>query len=297
MEGEVKNSQCPYCGSFRIIFDEIRSEYVCLDCGAVLEDRLIEYHRFEKRIHSPEDWKKQRVGPKMDTRIDNLQSTDMGLIPYAKGLHKASKYRRIRKIHQRYVVEENRNFNKAKTEISRICGNLGILAVKNDAIYIYKKAAEKKLVRGRLVEGMAAACVYAACKLKKIGITLNSIEKVSKVNRRVITRNYKILIKNKVVKLESLDARHYVTRIVAELKLPISTAKIALKIIDKAREKRIGIGARPEGLAAASIYVASKITNNPRTQREIAQSSNITEVTLRNRYREILKKLNITVYI
>ncbi|RLE66904.1 MAG: hypothetical protein DRJ38_00715 [Thermoprotei archaeon] len=283
--------KCPICGSNKIIYDQVTREYVCSECGYVVEDREIDY-RYEKRIHSAEDWLKSRIGPKQ-VPYEDLTPTDIGF----SSKEKRRKSRRIRSTHKRIVESKDRNFRKAKREIIRLCNILGINSVCTDAILYYKKASSKKLVRGRSIEGMATACVYAACKARRLGISLNVLEKVSKVSRRLIARNYRLLIEHGIVHQGGTDVFNFVTRIAAHLKLSTDTIRLVGKILKKSREKRIGIGARPEGLVAASIYISSIIMNSPRTQREIAKAANITEVTLRNRYKEIMEKTNITVYI
>ncbi len=283
--------KCPYCGSERIIYDPKNGEYICLDCGCVVEDREIDY-QYEKRIHTPEDWMKSRIGPKQP-HYEKLLPTDIGP-PFRSNIAKS---RRIRSTHKRIVDSEDRNFKKAKREIVRLCDILGVKSVKDYAILIYRKASSRKLVRGRSIEGMATACVYAACRAEKIGISLNTLEKVSKVDRRVIARNYRLLVENSIIHQGSVDAWNFVSRIASSLKLSTNTIKLVGKILKRSREKKIGIGARPEGLVAASIYISSIIMNEPHTQREIARAANITEVTLRNRYKEIMEKTNIIVYI
>ncbi len=283
--------RCPICGNSRIVYDQMNREYVCSECGYVVEDREIDY-RYERRIHSPEDWMKSRIGPKQAI-YEKLAPTDIGFS--SKG--KKGRNKRIRSAHKRVVESGERNFKKAKREIIRLCNILGVNSVSADAILYYKKASSKKLVRGRSIEGMATACVYAACKARRIGISLNILEKVSKVNRRLIARNYRLLIEHGIVHQSGVDVFNFVTRIAANLKLSTDTIRLVGKILEKSREKRIGIGARPEGLVAASIYISSIVMNSPRTQREIARAANITEVTLRNRYKEIMEKTNITIYI
>jgi len=52
-------------------------------------------------------------------------------------------------------------------------------------------------------------------------------------------------------------------------------------------------GRGPTGIAAAALYVASLIHGEKRTQREVADVAGVTEVTIRNRYKELIKKLKL----
>ena len=92
------------------------------------------------------------------------------------------------------------------------------------------------------------------------------------------------------------DPANYVPRFITQLNLPGKVQQKVLEILDMAKQNRTLVTGRdPRGLAAAAIYIASILMDSRVTQRDIAMAAGVTEVTVRNRYKEIVLKLNITM--
>ena len=89
----------------------------------------------------------------------------------------------------------------------------------------------------------------------------------------------------------------YVPRFGSELKLSGETQSKAIEIIKMAMDKELTSGRGPTGVAAASIYIASVLLGERRTQKEVGDVAGVTEVTIRNRYKEIADKLDIDIII
>ncbi len=296
-EKEGGRIECGVCGSDRVIYDPIRGELVCMDCGSVIDERLID-QRYEKRIFTEEDWRNIRIGPKLSNPLDKLSSTEIGMPGDIKDPSALRKFMRLRMC-QRQVVTRDKGLQRARMEIERLCRVLGLpQVVKEEASMLYKKASESGLVKGRSVEGMATACLLAICKLRRMGVSLNDLEKMAKVKRRDISRCYRVLREGGLVKRNAITgAECFLPKLRSELGLSMDAYKIASEIVQKARERHLGIGTLPEGIAAAAIYIASILTDEKRTQRSVARAAGVTEVTLRNRYREIVDGLDIVVRI
>ena len=184
------------------------------------------------------------------------------------------------------------------SELDRLVSQLGIpVGVKETSAVLYRKTVEKKLNRGRSIEAMVAASVYAACRIRKVPRTLDEISSQSRITRKELGRCYRLLLRELEVKIPAANPIDFIPRFSAELKLSGKTMRKAIRIVKRAKEERITAGKDPTGLAAASIYIAGVIEGERRTQREIAEAARVTEVTVRNRYKELVRKLNISVQV
>ena len=194
----------------------------------------------------------------------------------------------------RFSNSTERNIMVASKEITTIGAKLNLPeSIKESAMVIYRLAANKSLVRGRSIEAVVAFSIYAACRLADNPRSLDEIAEYSDQNRKQIGRTYRFLKRKLKVKLNQTKPQDYVDRLCSELGLSRETKFYSLDIIAKATEAGLVSGRGPLGIAASSTYLASRIYGEKRTQKEIAQITGVTEVTIRNRYKEMIKKLNI----
>jgi transcription initiation factor TFIIB len=159
--------------------------------------------------------------------------------------------------------------------------------IKEDAAYIYRKALEKKLIKGRSVIGMVSASVYAACRNNRVPRTLRDVMRASNVKKSEIAKSYRVLLNSLDMKMPVMDPSRRVSRIANRVGLRERTQRAALEIIDKAKKKGIAYGKNPMGLAAAALYAASVLEDEKITQDELADAAGITSVTLRKRYADL----------
>jgi transcription initiation factor TFIIB len=160
---------------------------------------------------------------------------------------------------------------------------------------IYRKAIKKNLNRGRSVQGMVVASVYLACRRCGLVRTLEEMAQASGISKKEVGRYYRFLVKRLGVSVLPVRAENYVTRLCNELALHGKVEEITYKILNVARTLRLTSGRGGKGMAAATSYLASTVVGERRTQREIAEAMDITEVTIRNRYKELLEQLQIVV--
>ena len=199
-----------------------------------------------------------------------------------------------RGIRYRYNSIE-RNMRNALKIISNIIEALDLpRSIKRTAAVIYRTALEKKLAKGRSINAMVGASIYAACRIHRIPRTLDEIAKAAGVSRKELGRCYRLLLRN----IEGLNVppampEDYIVRFAALLDMSTEAVAVAKDIIRRAKELGITTGKDPTGLAAAALYIAGLITGEKRTQRAIAEVATVTEVTVRNRYKELVKKLGI----
>jgi transcription initiation factor TFIIB len=150
-------------------------------------------------------------------------------------------------------------------------------------------------VRGRSVEAMAAAALYMACRMMKMPRPLDELVRYTKASRREVARCYRLLLRELNVKVPISDPVLYISRIAEQLKLSGEVVKTAIDILQKAKKAGITAGKDPAGLAAAAVYIAALMHGDNRTQKDFAVAAGVTEVTVRNRYKELAKTLNIKV--
>jgi len=203
---------------------------------------------------------------------------------------------RLRKWQRRIRIADatERNLALALTNLDRLASSLGLpRVVRETAAMIYRKAAMKNLIRGRSIEGVVAAALYAACRQCHAPRTLDEISNISNIKRKEIGKNYRFIAKEIKLKLLPTSPEDYISRFCSELKLSNEVQVKTMEILKLAAENSLITGRGPTGNAAASLYIASVICGERRTQREVADVAGVTEVTVRNRYKEIIKKLDI----
>jgi transcription initiation factor TFIIB len=167
--------------------------------------------------------------------------------------------------------------------------------VRETAAMIYRKAARKKLVRGRSIAGVTAASLYAACRQCHVPRTLDEISNVAHMSRKETGRNYRYIVRELGLKLMPTSPQDYVPRFCSALKLNGDVQTKTLDIIREAAHKELTSGRGPTGIASAALYIATVLCGDRRTQREVADVAGVTEVTIRNRYKELTKKLDIDI--
>ncbi len=300
-EGMEGPNRCPNCGSTNLIYDYSRGEIICAECGEVITERIIDRGP-EWRAFTPEEKEKRsRVGAPLERITPESLSTDMDwrgkdAAGRELSLKKRMEMLRLRKWHVRARIQSSieRNLTQASIELERLASQLGLpKRVKDRALEIYRKALESGLVRGRSIESVVAASIYAACRELRIPRTLDEIARYTRAGRKDVARCYRLLVREAAIKIPLPSPIDFVPRIGELLGLSGITIRKAIEILKRAKEAGLTAGKDPAGLAAAAIYIAALQTGEVRTQKEVAQAAQVTEVTVRNRYKELARKLKI----
>ncbi|MEM4444948.1 MAG: transcription initiation factor IIB [Thermofilum sp.] len=293
--------KCPQCGSTKLVYDPSRGEVICAECGYVMSEREIDLGA-EWRAFTPEERERRsRVGaPISSFGVESLVTDiDWGGRDAAGreiSLRRKLEMLRLRKwqVRARAQSSMERNLAQAVIELERLSAQLGLpKTVLDRALEIYKRALESNLVRGRSIESVMAAAVYAACRELKLPRTLDEIAVYTRAGRKDVARCYRLLLREASIKVPLPNAADFVPRIGSYLRLSGQTIKAAIEILDKARAAGLTAGKDPAGLAAAAIYIAALQNGEMRTQKEVARAAKVTEVTVRNRYKELVKKLGL----
>jgi len=296
--------QCPECGSNHLSKDYSRAELVCGNCGFVLDEDIIDHGPEWRAFDSEQREKRARTGAPMTYTIhDKGLSTMIGWKnrdSYGKSIptrNRAQLYR-LRKWQRRIRISDaaERNLALALSALDRMASGMGLpRTVRETAAMVYRKAALKKLVRGRSIEGVITAALYAACRQCHVPRTLDEISSVAHISKKEIGRTYRYVSRELGLKLLPTSPEDYISRFCSELKLSGDVRAKTVAILQDAAHRELTSGRSPTGMAAASLYIASVLCGERRTQREVADVAGVTEVTIRNRYKEITKKLDISI--
>lgn len=296
--------RCPECGSARLIRDYETAEICCIDCGYVLDEKIADSGPEWRAFDGEQSAKRTRVGAPLTFTIHDKGLSTMidwhDRDTYGKNLtpgQRAQIYR-LRKWQRRVRVSDatERNLAFALSEMSKMASSLNLPKnILETASVIYRKAVKKRLVRGRSIRGVTSAALYTACRQCEVTRTLEEIASVSTINKKEIGRSYRFMVKELEMFVPPSSPSHLISRFANQLGLAGKVETIALRILRAAQEMHLTSGRGPTGIAAAATYIASVLTNEHRTQREIAENANVTEVTIRNRYKELLEKLEIIV--
>ncbi len=292
----VQTRKCPECGSSKLFFDEVKSELVCSKCGLIVEDNPVDTTH-ELRAFDKTEKRSRGGSPLSMQKFDKGLTTNVGEISDIYKLSsndQTKKYLRIRQWQERVSTSIERNLRQAMIELRKVASFLDLPnVVKEEAARIYNFVLQRGLVRGRSMESVIASCIYAACRSYNIPRTLDEISNSSEVERKEIGRTYRFIIRRIGLKLIPSSSKDYISRFASALHLSPKVQQKALEILDRKEVLDLTSGRGPAGISAAALYIAALLNDEKRTQREVADIAGITEVTIRNRYKEILEKLKI----
>jgi transcription initiation factor TFIIB len=167
-------------------------------------------------------------------------------------------------------------------------------AIVEKAAYMYRKAKNNGLTRGRTVSGLVAACVYAACREINTPRTLKDIAAAANISHKHLAKIYRVLVIELDIKVPLIDQTKCIAKVANKANLSEKTKRQAITVMDEVTEKQISAGKNPMGFAATILYLSCLKTGENKTQVDIAQAAGVTEVTLRNRYKELKSKLGLS---
>ncbi|MEM3400218.1 MAG: transcription initiation factor IIB [Candidatus Micrarchaeia archaeon] len=295
---------CPDCGSKNLRRDYERGEIICTRCGLVVAENVVdegpEWRAFDaeqrdKRARGGAPIKYMRPNKGLVTEIDQYNRDIRGARISTK---KQAQLYRMRKWHKRASIATSmeRNLAIALSELDRVGSYLGLPeSVREACALLYRKCVEKGLIRGRLIENVVSAVIYAVCRNYKIPRTLDEISEISGVPKKEIGRTYRFITTELDIKIPLSEPRYYVPRFATALKLSGKTQEKAIELLNKSVKRGLISGRGPTGVAAAAVYIAASLVGERRTQKEVADVAGVTEVTIRNRYRELKKELKLKI--
>src|SRR5665648_350387 len=299
---QVLVEACPECSSKNLVHDYDTGETVCGDCGLVCYEQMMDKGPEWRAFTQEEKASRSRVGvPTSYSVHDKGLSTAISQVDrdaFGRKLPLSTRLQmwRLRKwqIRSRVHSSIDRNLAQAMAELDRLADKVYIPApIKEKAAVIYRKALDKGLVRGRSIAAIAAAALYAACRASGTPRTLREIAEASLVDKKDVARCYRLLLRELDVHMPIADPLTYVSIIAEKTGISGKTQGAAIQILREARRKRAAAGKDPMGLAAAALYIACLQNNEKKTQKAIADAAGVTEVTVRNRYKALMKQLRL----
>ncbi len=296
-ETESVDTECPEC-SGHLVQDEERAETVCEDCGLVVEEDGIDPGPEWRAFDAAEKDEKSRVGaPTTNTMHDkglstNIDWRDKDAYGNSLSARQREKMQRLRTWNERFRTRDSRdrNLKQALGEIDRMASALGLPEnVRETASVIYRRALKDDLLPGRSIEGVSTACVYAAARQAGVPRSLDELAEVSRVEKSEVARTYRYVVRELGLEIKPADPERYVPRFISDLELSEEAERRARTLLENAKAEGVHSGKSPVGLAAAAIYAAALLTNEKTTQAAVSEVADISEVTIRNRYHELLE--------
>lgn len=301
MEDDVFNKcRLVACTKGPIVTDNNAGEIICAKCGQVLIEKINNIENENRFFDFEQLNEKSRTGIKSSLAIHDMGlATTIGASDkdasgnYLSGYMKNTFYR-LRIWDKRSQSEGNdRNLKHAFVLLDKVKSQLALPDnVVEEAAYIYRKVVAKKLTRGRGIDTMLCASVYAACRKNNIPRTLRDIAKAGNLGRGDLAYSYRIMIKNLDLKIDPYDPVEFVTKICSAINANEKTRRISLNLISKSQETGFSTGKNPMSLVAAAIYVACLVSKENKTQIEIAKTCGVSNVAVRN-LSPFFKKMSI----
>ena len=286
---------CPECrGRLRRADDN--ADAVCDDCGLVVPDTTLDT---SMTLYTPNGAGDQesRIGPSSTNLVhDKGLSTVIGWQDTdAKGNalsgERRQRMRRLRRWDERFRRRSSSDTNLmyALGEISRMASALGVPdSTRETAGVVYRRALDDGLLPGRAIESVAAAALYAASRMDGVPRSIDEVSTVSRVEQIRVERAYRHVSRELGLEIAPTDPRSFIGRIASDVACTEATEREARRLARTAVEKGVHSGKHPMGIAAGALYAAARLRDEPLRQADIAHAADLSEMTIRNRYPEIL---------
>ncbi len=299
--------QCSTCKSGRLITDIDSAEVVCESCGLVSPGKAIENPAMWITFESDNDSnRRQRVG-----LPNSIAFHDMGLSTiigsqnkdstgHPLNTHVNSSIQRLRTwdARSRSNISGHRNLMQAFNELSRLKDKLGLTnTIVEKAAYIYRKAEEKQMIRGRSMSAILAAAIYIACRELGTPKSFREMTESSQVKSKAIRHCYRLLAIELDAKAPLIEPSKYIARIANKAGISEKTKRLALTMMKEITKNEISAGKNPVALAATVLYLSCLARNENQTQMKIAAAAGTTEVSIRNRSKDLKTKYCLNTMI
>lgn len=287
------------CKKNKLITDIDTGEIACTNCGAVLSERVVDSGPESIGYTGEEYQSNSRVGQKI-----SLKMIDMGLSTIIESKDKDATGKGLsienrRMFYRLRMWDRNsrsansvKSFQKAFTMLDAISAKLGLPeSVVEQTAYLFRKIASKKILGGRSTVGILCAAVYITCRMTNTPRTLQDVANAGNVNKKNIQRTYRFLARELDLAPESYHPTEFVSRIAKAVNISEKTERLAYRILDISAKNGVSASKNPMAMAAAATYLASMKSGQRISQLKISKVSGISAVTIRDRTKEILKKV------
>jgi transcription initiation factor TFIIB len=296
----VIQDRCRRCGSGRKITDTESGEIVCNSCGFVTLERIEDSGPEHRNFMDGQDTSRTGAGTSLSRHdmglatIINPFNKDASGKPLSSAMKTTIGRLRIWDSRSQAHKSSDRNLRLAFNELSKLKDKLGLSeSIIEKTAYIYRKAVENNMARGRSISSLLSASLYAACRESETPRTLKDIERISNVKRKELAKCYRALVEKLDLRMPVVSPVYCIAGIANKLVISEKSKRLAVKILKDYEQTGDVAGKSPTGLAATALYLACVNMGEHYSQKSIAGASTITEVTIRNRSADIRKKLNL----
>jgi len=291
------------CDKSQTVTDLESGELICSSCGLVISEKIQETRPEWRAFNNAEVNDRSRTGIPI-----SLARHDMGLATVIGRTDKDASGRKIdaamRSTMDRLRIWDlrtqahsstDRNLKKAFEQLDILKGKVGLSdAIIEKSAYIYRKAQERGFIRGRSIPAVLAAVVYIACREMGISRTLNDIAIASNIRRTELSRTYRILVLELDIKVPMVDLMKCIVRVANKALITEKTKYRAMNTLKVVTQNGISAGKDPMGLAASILYLSCLNTGEHKTQLDISSAAGVTEVTVRNRFKDLKSRLDLS---
>jgi transcription initiation factor TFIIB len=291
---------CPACNSY-LVGDPEKGEQVCPRCGVVVEEKIPDPQPEWKAIDLEEKQRRVRVGAPLTLTLHDMGlTTDIGPAVDGAGLQSPEAMADLQRLSKwqkriRTTSAEERSLSNLLNRVNELVEVLGLPQhVAETSSHIIRTAVKTRVSKSRSVTGLAGAAVYLACRKCDVSRTLQDVAAACQMDRYALAHYYRYIVKmleGHAVPLPPIEK--YIAKLVGKLKMGSRVERVAVELARKVGGSPLMDGKSPAGIAAAYVYIASALVSRIVPQREIAQAAQITEVTLRNRYKELVEHYKI----
>ena len=308
----LQPQSCPECQS-SLVDDVQNGEIICSGCGVVVADQMVDYGPETKSANLEDRMKLARAtGQTTYSQHDLGITTEISISTKdfsGKTINRevANQMNNLRKWQQRVRVSSPRERRLANvlSKMGETCDGLNLSRnVLETASMIYRNLDGHVDVKGKSVSSITAATIYMACKQCDVVRSLEEIcrgicaPKDVKSKTKLAAKYYRTMVMEMgQVNAPVLTMDKYISKIANMTQTEVRVERLALEIAEKTKDSNISDGKAPNGIAAAYLYVASVLLGQNVLQRDVSSIAGVTEVTIRNRCKEILTcyKLKITL--
>ena len=160
------------------------------------------------------------------------------------------------------------------------------------AATIFRRAQDEELLRGRSIEGIAAASVHGACRCIGLPRSIDEVGEVARVTTERVRSAYGVLNEELGLPAVPQTPRDFVPKYASALDIDTRVQKRALDLADYAVETGVANGRQPSGVAAACLYHAARERGADRTQATVADVADVTPATLRHQWKALCEELH-----
>lgn len=293
-------TKCPDCGSGNFFHNREKGEVVCRDCSFVVSEGQFDFGSETRAFEFEQIAQKSRSGAPFDPRVANNLTTQIGTHSDLDKLNKKQRMlmQRIRKKNNWTSNSLEINLNTAMTNLKMIASYLKLPEhVEKEAAVIYRRAAEKDLTIKRSIESIVIASLFIASRMYGIPKSMDEFVEASKISKKVLGKTYKLVMRELEIKIAPTNPLDFIERFGSQLNLSAKAQTNAIKMIEQAKKKQLLSGLSPISVAATTLYLSGLKAGERRTQKVVAETTGITEATLRSRTKDLIKNLSLKVQI